>query len=74
LIQQTLSTCSIGITLCQTLEEAVSAASLNAREGDIVLLSPACASLDMFDNYIHRANVFKESIKEVGLQFGEIIT
>lgn len=73
-IQQTLHVCPIEITLCQTLEEAVFTASENAREGDIVLLSPACASLDMFDNYIHRANVFKESIKEVGLQFGEIIT
>ena len=41
-----------------TMEEAVQAAFAQAREGDAVLLSPACASLDMFRNYGHRGEVF----------------
>lgn len=41
-----------------SLEEATRAAFAAARSGDAVLLSPACASLDMFRNYAHRAEVF----------------
>ena len=49
----------------KTMSEAVALAYEKAAAGDIVLLSPACASLDMFDNYIHRAAVFAEAVKEV---------
>lgn len=49
----------------KTMSEAVALAYEKAAPGDIVLLSPACASLDMFDNYIHRAAVFAEAVKEV---------
>ncbi|NDV90187.1 UDP-N-acetylmuramoyl-L-alanine--D-glutamate ligase [Alteromonas sp. 345S023] len=45
-----------------TMDEAVSAAYCAAKPNDVVLLSPACASIDMFDNYIHRAQVFAEAI------------
>ncbi len=45
-----------------TLEECVIAANNEARENEIVLLSPACASFDMFDNYEHRGKVFKEAV------------
>ncbi len=48
-----------------TLEEAVIAANNEAREGDVVLLSPACASFDMFDNYEHRGLVFKKAVKNL---------
>jgi UDP-N-acetylmuramoylalanine--D-glutamate ligase len=49
-----------------TLENAVKQASASAGSGDIVLLAPACASFDQFQNYEHRGRVFKELVR--GLQ------
>ena len=48
---------------CDTLEEAVLAAARAARPGDTVLLSPACASLDMFRDYAHRGRVFTQAVR-----------
>ncbi|MGH8327394.1 MAG: UDP-N-acetylmuramoyl-L-alanine--D-glutamate ligase, partial [Steroidobacteraceae bacterium] len=48
---------------CETLEVAVIAAARAARRGDTVLLSPACASLDMFRDYAHRGRVFAQSVR-----------
>jgi 2-methylisocitrate lyase-like PEP mutase family enzyme len=45
-----------------TLEAAVGRANALAQPGDAVLLSPACASLDMFRNYVHRAEVFVAAV------------
>ncbi len=53
-----------------TLPEAVRLAAENARPGDAVLMSPACASLDMFDNYIHRAQVFVEAVTDLAHEQG----
>jgi len=53
-------------TRCEGLPQAVQAAARAAQPGDIVLLSPACASLDMFRNYAHRAEVFVEAVRELG--------
>jgi UDP-N-acetylmuramoylalanine--D-glutamate ligase len=50
---------------CTTLEEAVRAAARASRPGDTVLLSPACASLDMFRDYTHRGAVFTQAVKEL---------
>lgn len=46
-----------------TLETAVGRANALAQSGDAVLLSPACASLDMFRNYVHRAEVFVAAVR-----------
>jgi len=45
-----------------TMEHAVALATAQARAGDAVLLSPACASFDMFRNYEHRAQVFRKAV------------
>ncbi len=48
-----------------TLEEAVLLAYETAREGDVVLLSPACSSYDMFHDYKERGEVFKEAVRRL---------
>lgn len=55
------------------LPEAVRRAAGLARPGDSVLLSPACASLDMFTNYAHRAQVFVDAVREIALEKGQEI-
>ncbi len=54
------------------LPDAVRAATRLAQTGDAVLMSPACASLDMFRNYSHRAEVFVEAVHELALDAGEV--
>jgi UDP-N-acetylmuramoylalanine--D-glutamate ligase len=46
-------------------EEVINTALSEARSGDVVLLSPACASFDMFDNYEHRGKVFKDIVNQI---------
>ena len=53
-----------------TLPEAVRACAAAAQPGDAVLLSPACASLDMFRDYKHRADVFVEAVRELAAEHG----
>lgn len=49
-----------------TMQEAVLICKQNAKAGDIVLLAPACASFDMFQDYEHRGRVFKEAVRMEG--------
>jgi UDP-N-acetylmuramoylalanine--D-glutamate ligase len=58
---------------CTTLPDAVLRAAALAQKGDAVLLSPACASLDMFTNYGHRAQVFVDAVRELALEKGQDI-
>ena len=53
---------SVAIEQAATLESAVGEAFRAAQRGDIVLLAPACASFDQFQNYEHRGRVFKELV------------
>jgi UDP-N-acetylmuramoylalanine--D-glutamate ligase len=55
---------------CASLPEAVQRAAGLAQAGDAVLLSPACASFDMFRNYGHRAEVFIDAVRELALDQG----
>ena len=48
-----------------TLQEAVRAAHDLGRPGDVVLLSPACSSFDMFRDYEHRGQVFRDAVMEL---------
>jgi UDP-N-acetylmuramoylalanine--D-glutamate ligase len=56
---------------CASLEDAVRVLAQRAQPGDAVLLSPACASLDMFRNYVHRAEVFVDAVHELAAQAGQ---
>jgi len=68
--------CSSAISLgnlrvmeAKNLESAVQSAAQHASAGDLVLLSPACASFDMFKNYQHRADVFVNAVHELANQW-----
>jgi UDP-N-acetylmuramoylalanine--D-glutamate ligase len=61
-----------GVTLMDAadMHEAVALATQRAHAGDAVLMSPACASFDMFDNYPHRARVFREAVQAIAREAG----
>jgi UDP-N-acetylmuramoylalanine--D-glutamate ligase len=56
---------SVAIERAATMERAVEIASLAAQPGDVVLLAPACASFDQFENYEHRGRVFKSLVENL---------
>ena len=53
------------MTMAESLEEAVNICYAHARFGDAVLLSPACASYGMFQNYEERGRIFKEIVRSL---------
>jgi UDP-N-acetylmuramoylalanine--D-glutamate ligase len=69
LIQDALQSTGVALERCETMAVAVKTASERATSGDVVLLSPACASFDQFKDYVHRATVFVAEVEELGMQF-----
>jgi UDP-N-acetylmuramoylalanine--D-glutamate ligase len=53
------------IIMVDDLKEAVNVSAKKAEPGDVVLLSPACASWGMFENYEQRGRLFKEYVREL---------
>ncbi|MBP5365915.1 MAG: UDP-N-acetylmuramoyl-L-alanine--D-glutamate ligase [Bacteroidales bacterium] len=49
----------------RSMDECVAKCRALAKKGDVVLLSPCCASFDLFNSYIHRGNLFKESVNNL---------
>ncbi|MCP1575681.1 UDP-N-acetylmuramoylalanine--D-glutamate ligase [Herbaspirillum rubrisubalbicans] len=72
-VRTALADSGVELIDCASLEQAVEQAGQIAKAGDIVLLSPACASLDMFRNYAHRAEVFVDAVHELALSRGEVL-
>ncbi len=68
LIESVLLATNIPMYQAVDLPEAVNIAKNVANAGDAVLLSPACASFDMFKNYVHRAEVFVDAVKNLQLE------
>ena len=70
LIDSAICASQVSIAYAANLQEAVRRAAAVALPGDAVLLSPACASFDMFRNYIHRAEVFIGAVLEMARKPG----
>lgn len=68
---QALGATGVPCVQAQTLQHAVSMAMEHSVTGDCVLLSPACASLDMFNNYVHRAEVFVQAVRDLAEDRGQ---
>lgn len=73
LIKQALQGEGVPLLEAADMAQAVQLASAQAREGDAVLMSPACASMDMFRDYAHRAQVFVAAVQELADEAGQIL-
>lgn len=67
-IGQALRAFRCSFTTVSTLKEAVKESFKKAKSGDVVLLSPGCASFDEFQDYKHRGEFFKQSLKELAVE------
>ena len=73
LIRAALDVTGVPLLQAGSMQQAVQMARQHAHAGDAVLLSPACASFDMFDNYEHRARVFVQAVQEIALDAGTVL-
>jgi UDP-N-acetylmuramoylalanine--D-glutamate ligase len=73
LIGAALENSAVPILTAASMQEAVGLAVQQAQAGDAVLMSPACASFDMFDNYEHRARVFCDAVQALALEEGVLL-
>ena len=71
-IEEALAGLAVPLQRHETLEAAVRWCFERAHAGDAELLSPACASLDMFRNYAHRAEVFVATVQAIAADRGEV--
>ena len=69
-IAEALQASGVPLIHATSMEDAVVQANQRAHAGDAVLMSPACASFDMFDNYVHRAQAFYAAVQELALASG----
>jgi UDP-N-acetylmuramoylalanine--D-glutamate ligase len=65
IIQEVFNGGAIPTSIEKNLESAIIKSFELAKAGDVVLLSPACASTDMFKNYVHRGEVFKDCVSKL---------
>ena len=65
LIRAVLEPAGVPLLDAESMEQAVSLATQRAHAGDAILMSPACASFDMFRNYPHRAEVFRAAVRAI---------
>jgi UDP-N-acetylmuramoylalanine--D-glutamate ligase len=65
-IERALAACGVPLETCASIEAAVARAAALAAPGDAVLLSPACASFDMFRDYRHRGEAFAQAVAALG--------
>ena len=72
-IQAALQATGVPLLQAATLPEAVQLATQQAHAGDAVLMSPACASLDMFRDYAHRAQVFCDEVQVLADAYGQTL-
>jgi len=68
LIEEQLKTTVPQFERAESMEEAVRAGKAQAKRGEIVLLSPACSSFDMYQNYEHRGNDFKRIVNKLEMK------
>ncbi len=73
LIRTALQDTQVELLDAGSMQEAVSMAAGQAQSGDAVLMSPACASFDMFDNYQHRAQVFCDAVQGLAEEQGAVL-
>ncbi|MDO9279727.1 MAG: UDP-N-acetylmuramoyl-L-alanine--D-glutamate ligase [Polaromonas sp.] len=73
LIQAALECTGVDMLAADSMADAVDLAASVAQAGDAVLMSPACASFDMFDNYGHRAQMFCDAVQALALDAGAVI-
>ena len=70
MIAAAIDGCGVPVRFCADMEAAVRWCAHEVRGGDAVLMSPACASFDMFRNYAHRAEVFVEAVRRLEREAG----
>jgi UDP-N-acetylmuramoylalanine--D-glutamate ligase len=72
-LRAALASSQVPLLDAQSMQDAVAQAAALAQPGDAVLMSPACASLDMFRDYSHRAQVFTDAVAALAADAGTVL-